>query len=285
MRTPAALLALALAACAHQPAMDTSASLAAAETAFAAHSLREDMRVAFLAHFDADGVTVRNGWIVSNDYLRDRPAPQIVLDWRPQYVEVAPSGEMGLSTGPSKITSKAKPDSPPAYGQFVSVWRRDAAGTWKVAVDLGIGHSTPALWDQPLQARVSPTAPPAGAAIGSPIATGTLADAEAQFARIARDRGARAAYEALGAADLRYYRGGHPPVEGRTQALSATTMSDERHAWAVERSELARSGDFGYARGNYAAAEGQAPLGWYLRVWRREAAGWHIVMDVVNTKT
>jgi hypothetical protein len=69
-----------------------------------------------------------------------------------------------------------------------------------------------------------------------------------------RDRGARAAYEALGAADLRYYRGGHAPVVGRTQALAASTMNDERNAWVVERSEVARSGDFGYARGNYAAA-------------------------------
>lgn len=281
MRTLPALLALALAACAHQPPMDTPASLAAAETAFAAHSMREDMRVAFLANFDADGVTVRNGWIVSNDYLRDRPAPQIFLDWRPQYVEVAPSGEMGLSTGPSKITSKAKPDAPPAYGQFVSVWRRDAGGTWKVAVDLGIGHAEPVLWDQPLQARVSPVA--AGAA-GAAIERLTLADAEAQFARIARERGARAAYEALGAADLRYYRAGHAPVIGRAQALAAATMGDERNAWAVERSEVARSGDFGYARGNYAAAADQPPLAWYLRVWRREAAGWRIVMDVVNAK-
>ena len=277
MKTLPALLALGLAACAHQPAMDTSASLAAAETAFAAHSMREDMRVAFLANFDADGVTVRNAWIVSNDYLRDRPAPPIFLDWRPQYVEVAPSGEMGLSTGPSKITSKAKADAPPAYGQFVSVWRRDAAGAWKVAVDLGIGHPQPALWDQPLQARVSPTAPAASGA--------SLPDAEAQFARIASERGARAAYEALGASDLRYYRGGHAPVAGRAQALAASTMTDDRNAWAVERSEVARSGDFGYARGNYASAAGQAPLGWYLRVWRREADGWRIVMDVVNPRS
>jgi ketosteroid isomerase-like protein len=53
----------------------------------------------------------------------------------------------------------------------------------------------------------------------------------------------------------------------------------------VERSEVARSGDFGYARGNYAAGAGQAQLGWYLRVWRREGAGWRIVMDVVNPKS
>src|SRR5690606_3617406 len=152
-----ACAALALAGCAPSPpAMDDpAASLAAAETAFAAHSVREDMRAAFLAAFDDDGVFVRGGWIVSNDFLRDRPAPPVVLDWRPQYVEVAASGELGLSTGPTKIASREKPDTPPGYGQYVSVWRRSAGGPWKVAADLGIAHEGPALWDAPLHVRTT----------------------------------------------------------------------------------------------------------------------------------
>jgi ketosteroid isomerase-like protein len=60
-------------------------------------------------------------------------------------------------------------------------------------------------------------------------------------------------------------------------------MSDEKHLYTVERSETARAGDFAYARGSYSSADAPAvPLGWYLRVWRREPAGWRIVMDVVN---
>jgi ketosteroid isomerase-like protein len=275
MKAAPALLAFA-AACAHQPTMDSAASLAAAETAFAAHSVREDMRAAFLAHFDTDGVFVRGGWIVSNDFLRGRPAPPIVLDWRPRYVEVAASGDMGLSTGPSKITSRSDASAAPAYGQFVSVWRRDAQGTWKVAVDLGISHAGPALWDAPLVARVSPTS-------ASPSA-GSLLDAEARFARDARERGERAAYAAHGAQDLRLYRPGHAPIASRVAALGASVLGEERRAWTVERSETARSGDFGYARGRYAADEVGPAEGWYLRVWRREAGGWRIVMDVVNPR-
>src|SRR5689334_14369645 len=156
---PALYLACALAACAHAPMTNEAAtSLAAAETEFGRHSVREDMRAAFLANFADDGVFVRDGWIVSNDWLRPRPAPPIVLDWHPQYVEVAPSGEMGLSTGPWTITSKKDASAPATHGQFVSVWRREGTGPWKVAVDLGIGHPQQALWDAPLEARVAPTA-------------------------------------------------------------------------------------------------------------------------------
>ncbi len=275
MKIPASLVALALAACAHQPPMDATQSLAAAETAFAAHSMREDMRAAFLAAFADDGMFVRGGWIVSNDWLRPRPAPAIALDWRAQYVEVAASGDLGLSTGPSKIVSKAKPDAPPAYGQFVSVWRREGGGPWKVAVDLGIGHPRDSLWSAPLQTRQLRGAAGTGG--------GGVAGAEASFARETAERGARAAYAAWGASDLRYYRSGQEPVAARAAALASAAMTDERLAWTVDRIETARSGDFGYARGAYAAiAAPGKPLGWYLRVWRREATGWRIVMDVTN---
>ena len=268
-------LALALAACAHTPMTpEAPASLAAAETEFGRHSVREDMRVAFLAAFADDGVFVRGGWKVSNDFLRNRPAPPIVLDWHPQYVEAASSGDMGLSTGPWKITSKQDPSAAPSFGQFVSVWKREGAGPWKVSVDLGIGHPEPALWDAPLEARASPTAA---------SAAGSLDEAEARFAAESLARGTRAAYAAAAAGDMRFYRSGQVPVKGREAALAAPRMGDERVAWIVEKSETARSGDFGYARGSYAAAASPGKTaGWYLRVWRREAAGWRIVMDVIN---
>ncbi|HET6264592.1 MAG TPA: nuclear transport factor 2 family protein [Usitatibacter sp.] len=276
MRTLLALaLGLAAAACAHPPMQpDASASLAAAETAFGRHSVREDMRVAFLAAFADDGVFVRNGWTNSNAYLRDRPAPPIVLDWHPQYVEVAASGDLGLSTGPWKITSKADPSLPSTHGQFVSVWRRVGSGPWRVEVDLGIGHPGAWLWDAQLDARQSP---------GIAAAGESLAAAEARFARDSLERGVRSAYSAHGARDLRFYRSGQAPAAALDAALASPVMSDTRITWSAERQETARSGEFGYARGSYALATAPGTVaGWYLRVWRREPAGWRIVLDVTN---
>ena len=222
-------LALAfLAGCAAVPesAMSPAQSLAAAETAFAAHSVREGMRAAFMANFAEDGVFVRDGWIVSNTYLAGRPNPPIVLDWRPVHVEVAASGDFGLSTGPWKITSTEKADAPPAYGQFVSIWKREPGGPWRVVVDLGIPHARPALWDAPLlastRARFERSSPIAGA--------------ESAFVRDARERGLAAAYSQHAATDLRLYHPGDPPALDKEQALGRALPDSRGWIWVTERS-------------------------------------------------
>src|SRR5258708_17917124 len=269
--------AFCLAACA-QPtrvdSMDAAKSLAAAETAFAAHSVREDMRAAFLAAFADDAVCVRNGWVVANGDLSGRPAPAVVLDWRPQYVEVAASGEMGPSTGPWKLTSKAQPAAPSAYGQFVTIWKRERDQGWRVAVDLGTAHPAPSLWDQPL---VSVAVQGETARAG-----GGVRAAEERFAADAR-AGLKAAYAKHGSQSLRFYRDANAPMLGKAAALGSGALSDEAVLLAVERSEAARSEDFGYARGTYAARSAPGvPLGYSLRVWRVEAGESRIALDVVN---
>ncbi len=255
--------------------MDRARSLAEAESAFAAQSVREGMRAAFLANFRDDGVFIREGWTAARAYLAPRPDAAIVLDWRPAFVEVAASGELGLSTGPWKATSRAVPGAAPSYGQFVSVWRREDGGPWKVAVDLGISHPGPALWDRALEsiARTDPAAaPPSG-----------IEQAEERFANIARERGERAAYEAMASPTIRFYRPGLAPALGKATASAHQADGGTDVAWTVERVETARSRDLGYARGYEAsAAQPGIPRGYFLRAWRVEAGQWRIALDVTN---
>ena len=255
--------------------MDAAASLAAAESAFAAHSVREGMRAAFIAHFAADGVFIREGWTLARAYLEARPDPPIVLDWRPAYVLVAASGELGLSTGPWKLASKAKPEAPPGYGQFISIWRRDASDSWRVVADLGISHPAADLWDRPLESR--PVAASAGGAAGG------LAAAEHRFARDARGPGLRAAYASHASDAMRLYRDGKAPGLGKREAIALVEEPRGPISWTIERMDTARSADFGYALGRYGVAE-ETVSGYFLRVWIREGDRWRIALDVINPR-
>lgn len=281
MKIPALAAAAALAGCAHfsppTVSMQDATTLAAAESAFAAHSVREDMRVAFIEHFAPDGVFVRNGWVVAKDYLAARPAPPIVLDWKPVYAEAAACGEMGLATGPWKLTSKADPSAPPAYGQFVSIWTRTPGGRWKVAVDLGISHAEPALWNAPLQTVAKQ------GATGRP--TDGIDAAERRFARDSQAGGMHAGYARHASPSMRFYRSGANPSIGRDAVLNHVPPTSGHLLWTVDRTATARSRDFGYALGSYAAPTApDRTLGWFLRVWRLEGNEWRIALDVVNPR-
>ena len=272
----AALSALALAGCALTPSppMDAAATLAAAETAFAAQSVREDMRAAFLANFAPDGVFIRDGWANVAEALARDTAPPIVLDWKPVYTEVAQSGDLGLSTGPWKLTSKDKPDAPARYGQFVSIWRREA-NRWRVVVDIGISHPEPTLWNERLDTMV----------LGgrTALTRGGIETAELEFVTDAHLEGLPAAYDKHAAPALRLYREGHPPAIGKHAALASPAMSARKLAWTIDRTEMARSRDFGYSRGSYAdVATPKVPLGYFMRVWHVEGGQWRIALDVAQ---
>jgi ketosteroid isomerase-like protein len=272
MRRLTLLLAMTLGACGTLPIDDAGRSLAEAESAFAAHSVRAGMRAAFIAHFAPGGVFVRDGWMRAREWLEPRPDPPIELDWRPVHVDVAASGDLGLSTGPWKLVPRDRPGAPPQHGQFVSIWKRVGAERWQVEVDLGVQHPTDALWTEPLR-----TSRPPG-----PAPSGRIADAEASFAKHARESGPHAAYAAHASSTLRWYRMGEPPALGSAAAVARAAVEPRERDWAVEHVETARSGDLGYARGSYRDAGAPAASGYYLRVWRAEGGRWKIALDVIN---
>ena len=273
------VLALLLAGCAAlpPPGTDDAYSLADAETRFAAQSVATDMRTAFLANFAPDGMYLRKGeWINAIKDLQGRAAPPIVLDWRPAFTEVAASGEMGLSTGPWKVTSKTDPSQPPSYGQFVSIWKREPNGPWKVVADIGISNPKPSLWEAPLVA--TPSGP---ASDPDPQGVETI---EGLFQLTSNFTGNAGAYRMNASPRLRVYREGVDPMTVREDAFNSNdAMPRELINWKVEYSEVAKSGDFGYARGRYGKyAEYPKMSGSFLRVWRMEAGHWRVVMDVAT---
>jgi len=274
MKRSFALAALVAAGCASSggpDALEPATSLAAAEAAFAAHSVREDSRAAFLASFADDGVLVRDGWALARSALEAQPAPQLVLEWRPVYVEAARSGELGVSTGPWTITPHDKARAP-SHGQFVSVWRR-TQGRWQVIADIGIANPGAVFSDAQLATRV------AGA--GSNGDAASLEAAEQAFARTSARDGLRGAMRAFGSDELRFYREGHAPWLAPARALPDEAADERGVQFTVQERQAARSGDLGFARGTYVrTADGGR--GVWLRVWRREGGTWRVALAVAN---
>lgn len=66
--------------------------------------------------------------------------------WYPVFATVAASGDLGYTWGYYRWMSrddKGMP-APPATGKYLTIWRRDASGRWKVVVDTGNQGPVPA---------------------------------------------------------------------------------------------------------------------------------------------
>jgi ketosteroid isomerase-like protein len=64
--------------------------------------------------------------------------PNWSITWAPLYAEAGKSADIGYSTGSFEIHDKSSDGTPVVRkGSYVTIWRKQADGTWKVALDIG----------------------------------------------------------------------------------------------------------------------------------------------------
>jgi ketosteroid isomerase-like protein len=250
-------------------------SLVDAERAFAADSVKGTIREAFLAHLHPQSVLFNPGPVNGIELYSGRPPRPGQLAWAPEVVDVAASGDFGYSTGPHQFRRTADSEVL-RQGYFCSVWVRSASTPWKVLIDLGTSQPTP------VSLTVTPRdpTPSAGVSAGA-AAAASLAKAEREFAHASAGDQV-ATYRALLARHARVYRDGGAPTEGVLPALDVIARRGKLARVTPEKTDVASSGDMGYAYGRLelADAAADAPPVYYVRVWRHDAQGWRVVLDV-----
>ncbi len=266
-----------VAACASRPTPPDPAGegLARFEQAFSDRAARDGTRAAFLSVLSDRSTLFRPGPVNGRDFLASRPDPRVDLRWRSQLVAVARSGDLGLSTGPWKMTARGSDDNP-GYGQFFTIWTKDANGIWRLLIDHGIDHPGPVGWDAALDTLASDGSRPI-----EPVT-----DAELRFNAMSSNVGLGSAYLDFASASLRALREGEAPMldakkEGR---IAASVFADDGlWTWAVTDSGTSQAGDLGWVMGRYRTrdAKGALATGSYVRVWRSEARMWRVLADVL----
>ena len=113
----------------------TAEQVRATEIAFA-QSMADRNFTAFMAHVSRDAVfigekTTEHGQAeVGAAWKPYFTAPKAPFAWAPDHVEVVPSGQLALSTGPVTINGTV-------VGRFNSVWRLEPDGQWRIVFDKG----------------------------------------------------------------------------------------------------------------------------------------------------
>jgi ketosteroid isomerase-like protein len=236
--------------------------MVAAERRFVADVSARGMRDGFLAALADDAVAFQPGPVEGQRVWSARKPNKNRLEWTPAMAEVAASGDLGYSVGPWRITPEGAA-KPAAYGWFLTIWRKQADGHWKVLADHGI-DSPEAAFPAAVQRRGAITL---GAPPSWPVGIPELRSADLVPAGELNPR--------LVSADFLRLRAGRAP-DGRAEGQPMPGRASRVDGGLV----VSGAGDLAATWGG-----GPGSPSW-LRVWRRPSAedaagaGWRLAVDL-----
>jgi len=123
---------------------DTPATLMNLETQFM-NAAAAKGSVGYMSYYAEDAVELPNGADAIMGKGNIAPTMGFLdqgnkLTWKPDFSDIAASGDLGYTYGTYVFTSKDKDkDGRPIveYGKYVTIWKKQSDGSWKVALDMG----------------------------------------------------------------------------------------------------------------------------------------------------
>jgi len=283
MKKIALLIFLSLTVQAQTPLQD----MVKTEQAFSRMAAEKNARDAFMEFIADDGLLFRPTAVNGKEWMRQHPVPPSdkhpLLAWQPGFASMAAAGDLGFTTGPWEFKGDVKDEKPSGFGHFVTLWKKQADGSWKFVVDLGISHpmsgGPQTLWQPPEEKR-SGNIP----RVDVDTVHKALLERERAYLQRTIEAGVLQAFRAFASSDVRLYRVGSLPFVGRDASAQALESAKLPVKWTTAGSDVSRSGDLGYTYGTYEVADAAKVMerGSYVRIWKNEGGGWRILLDVAN---
>jgi len=243
-----------------------------AEKKFAAYSVSNSTKEAFLKFLDSDGIVFDNGKPVNGiETWNKREKKPGVLNWSPQYAEIAASGDFGYTTGPWTFQPTSLSDSVVARGQYTTVWYINNNGEWKFLVDLGVSNT-------PVNSSTDVKNVNAEKQLSGPVPHPGLLGAENDFLKLAAENKIRA-YEKYLSEKSILNRNGYLPAATSSDRNKLIELTPSSIQYKVEGWEMSQLLDMGYAYGT-TVINGKTEN--YLRIWRWGYGEWKIALEVLR---
>ena len=266
-----------------QPALQ---EMVKTEQAFSKMAEEKNTRDAFMAFIADDGLLFRPGAVNGKKWMIEHPVPPTdkkpLLAWQPAFAGMSRAGDLGFTTGPWEFKEDINDKKPSGYGHFVTLWKKQADGSWKFVVDLGITHPKPGgpqkLWNPSAQ-KMKPDP------FAYPMTPEDLMARERKYADLAK-QGLFEAFLSYSSPEVRLYRVGSLPFVGIQPAATAFAATKGQLTWQPLGADVSNSGDLGYTHGTYEVTDDTKKVterGSYVHIWKKNDTGsWRVVLDVAN---
>ena len=256
---------------------EAARAIAEAEERFYQMGQEQGTRAAFLEFMAEDGVVFQPMPVNARKVWSEGPATGLSLKWQPIFAAMSGSADLGYTTGPSEYRREKADETPFGYGHFISIWKKQSDGTWKVALDVGIENPKPS--HPPDELQLSPGKAPA--------ADKDIAAARAKLASTRRSyasnagKDSTAALAAAASEHVRVYREGVFPAVGKEAAALMLSVRRGKLALNSMGEEISAAADLAYSYGKYTFSRGETQeRGHYLQIWRADENGnWSVAVD------
>lgn len=277
----AAACACAIATPARAASPATPDTLVACEAAFAHDAAATSVRDAFLAWLAPTSVVFAPDPTNAARHYAARKADATQLAWWPEIAVMSGAGDLGWTSGPYQWRRGPGREPPDDTGSFVTLWRRQANGAWRVVLDAGVSQPAPADGRRPAELRALPAATRSQPTLSK---RHVLWKADADYATLANTQGLAAALAASAAPGVRWLREGIAPVTARDAARDSAAA---RHPKGLMRSLgqfIADSGDLGYTFGTFVEGGPAAPdSSYYVHIWERTPGHpWQLALELFS---
>ena len=244
--------------------------------------------MAFLAD---DGILFRPTAVRGKQWMTEHPLPRSetrdLLSWQPIFADIARAGDMGYTTGPWQYKNDIHDAKPIAFGNFLTVWKKQADGSWKFAIDLGTSNPQP---DQPTTQWRLPEnyrrKSPARLINVTSEAT-TLLARDREFSSASQIKGAQRAFLLYASPEVRVFRNGKFPFVGMNAASNFLSSLASVWTWVPAFGDVSISRDLAYTYGTYRlvgpdSSTKTTETGNYFRIWKKVGNTWKVVADVAD---
>jgi ketosteroid isomerase-like protein len=270
----AAVYALSLSALAQSADTSAAGEIARIDREYSELSVAKGMPAASIAYFAEDGVAFGPTAVNGKKYWASRTDFSGTLIWQPIFAFVSGAGELGYTTGVWQL--KNGNERSLGFGHYVTIWAKQRAGKWKMALDVGTENPQPR--EPPPNLEILP---PEITEQPREDARRNLRKAEGKLAEAARNDVGKAIIDSA-TDDIRVYRDNAFPAVGLVAVKLMLGSEHEQVTLESAGSKMSSSGDLYYSYGNYSEKHSNVTeRGIYVMIWRANMNGdWKLALSL-----
>lgn len=256
--------------------------LVEAERNFAKESAMFGRKKAFVDNLASECLVFNDKWISKGrEFFNERKDSPTILKWEPDFADIPQSGDFGVTSGMWELQEYKPNTKPMAKGYFLSVWKKQNDGVWKVALD--VGTIVPISDNEKTELSFSEMKLPEIIS-DKESAIKEILEGEKHFQECSKNGNSTDCQISFFCQGARLIKAGSPLVKNEEEIKKNLAEIAKSIAWKIDGCDVSSSSDLGFTYGTVETiGETKFPQACFVRIWKKDNLGnWRILIELLG---